>query len=101
MRAFVKPLLIALLLTSCRLPWQSKVLLEVGSYKLTEQDIAYRQKIVQILYPGEKRPDFAVNQLTQAFTFAQIFAQNDQPIRDEHLIEEERRIQNEVQEPAK
>jgi hypothetical protein len=100
------PFLSALLLLVAAIPAlgapqaSKKVVARVGSYTLTESDLAYRKLVNKVEgFEGDK--DYALKQLVDAYTYAQILANQGWKITDETLKEESKRIDRNTQAPKK
>ncbi len=71
---------------------------QVGDYKITAQDIAWKNAVIQVYYPQESR-DVGLQLLTGTYTTAQILKNNGHEITEEILKKENERIDRDTLRP--
>jgi hypothetical protein len=69
-----------------------EVVVKVGRYPLTRRQVELRQDVSRVYYPESKRDDVGFIQLVQAYTLAEIFANNGREITPDQLEQESARI---------
>ncbi len=77
-----------------------KVIAIVGSYKISEKDVQYRNQVFKNYFPEDKR-ELGKEELVRAFTLAQILKNNAQPLDDAILEKEAKRIDEKSQMPGR
>src|SRR5438034_1037010 len=83
------------LIAACDRP---RVVAEIGSFTLNERDVAYRNRLIQLEYPGEAR-DLGLKQLVEAYVYAEILRVHGVTIDEKGLEREEERIRTRTQIP--
>jgi hypothetical protein len=78
----------------------SSLVAEVGTMKITEEDVALRQKVIQVYNPSEKR-SLGKKQLIDAYTMAEVLRLWGMPISKDELLAEKDRMMKATMMPKK
>jgi hypothetical protein len=87
-----------LLITIAVIIFRAQPLIEIGDIKIYRSDAEYRQKIILLNYPEEKR-FMGLYQLVQSAINAEILKNNGQPLEDWRIEEEKKRIDKNTKNP--
>lgn len=78
--------------------WPHRAVLKVGSYSLSAKQVKYRDQVIYVNYPEEKR-SLGKEQLKKAYLYAEILKRNGRAITDEDLKKEAERIDKNTRMP--